>query len=554
MSDEWLDALRNLFFFLWLCSFMPSAIFAGSSGLGLGIGGTEKMEFEIRAFRLQQFESAGKMHGSKAWKVLYEAVSLKESALRKCMVLKWRDLLASGVDFEDKFSGAIGAVLVVIPADAAALSEADRQAFLTVEQKFGQLRTELAVYFAPDSPSLQALLKSVALSAGRAKTAVQQLLNTMVADNFQIGSASSATSNLATAKVHNVVAQLNAAERAQPYLFIVAHYDTYGVIPGLTTGADSNGSGMAVLLELLAIFSRLYAIPSHRARFNLVFVLSAGGKFSYQGSRSFIDDFNERYSDETIALSVCLDGLAKGAGLYVHAAKTPTAGTSASKLVGNLRQFSTNNRSVELRTKKINLSTDRLAWEHEIYNIRRIHSLTISHFESHTDSERNTVLDTPAALDVAVLEQNANTIANSLVAFVFDMDARLCESARLSGVDCAVLNDAIRVDRKRLHTWLNMFASKPRPIVVPQQQLVANLHEVVKRHAHTAHTTEVAVNDFVLYEIIEDTLTANIVKPAIFELLLAAGICAYLYALYFLAQNAQLILEGGVIRIRKLVM
>jgi hypothetical protein len=116
----------------------------------------------------------------------------------------------------------------------------------------------LAVYFAPDSPSLQALLKSVALSAGRAKTAVQQLLNTMVADNFQIGSASSATSNLATAKVHNVVviifshvyctmqflpnyhqndtvssqqAQLNAAERAQPYLFIVAHYDTYGVIP-----------------------------------------------------------------------------------------------------------------------------------------------------------------------------------------------------------------------------------------------------------------------------------------------------------------------------------
>jgi hypothetical protein len=53
---------------------------------------------------------------------------------------------------------------------------------------------------------------------------------------------------------------------------------------------------MAVLLELLAIFGRLYAIPSHRARFNLVFVLSAGGKFSYQGSRSFIDDFNERYS------------------------------------------------------------------------------------------------------------------------------------------------------------------------------------------------------------------------------------------------------------------
>jgi Zn-dependent M28 family amino/carboxypeptidase len=63
----------------------------------------------------------------------------------------------------------------------------------------------------------------------------------------------------------------------------------------MATGADSNGSGMAVLLELLAIFSQLYA-QSQRAHYNLVFALTAGGQFNYQGSRSFIDDFNERYS------------------------------------------------------------------------------------------------------------------------------------------------------------------------------------------------------------------------------------------------------------------
>lgn len=67
-------------------------------------------------------------------------------------------------------------------------------------------------------------------------------------------------------------------------------------LKGLTTGSDSNGSGVAILLELLAIFHQLYSLPSHGARYNLVFVLSAAGKFSFQGSRNFIDDFNEKHS------------------------------------------------------------------------------------------------------------------------------------------------------------------------------------------------------------------------------------------------------------------
>lgn len=74
----------------------------------------------------------------------------------------------------------------------------------------------------------------------------------------------------------------------------------FALIKAISTGSDSNGSGVAVLLELLNIFSQLYFLPSHKARYNLVFVFSAGGKFSYQGSRNFIDDFNERFSGSSI--------------------------------------------------------------------------------------------------------------------------------------------------------------------------------------------------------------------------------------------------------------
>lgn len=112
------------------------------------------------------------------------------------------------------------------------------------------------------------------------------------------------------------------------------------------------------------------------------------------------------------------------------------------------------------------------------------------------------MLDTFNNLDISALEKNANQIANSLISFVFDLNSKNCQSSRESGVECAVLNDAIKIDPKRLNAWLNMFASKPRPNVISQQQLVVNLHEIVKKYSHNAYTAEVDVNDFLLYEII----------------------------------------------------
>lgn len=112
------------------------------------------------------------------------------------------------------------------------------------------------------------------------------------------------------------------------------------------------------------------------------------------------------------------------------------------------------------------------------------------------------MLDTFNNLDISALEKNAKQIANSLISFVFDLNSKHCQSSRESGVECAVLNDAIKIDPKRLNAWLNMFASKPRPNVISQQQLVVNLHEIVKKYSHNAYTAEVDVNDFLLYEII----------------------------------------------------
>jgi hypothetical protein len=73
MTEEQLfDALKHIWTICWIWFIMPSGIFAaisdGGSTTNIGTTNNNKMEIEIRAFRLQQYETNGKIFGSKSWK------------------------------------------------------------------------------------------------------------------------------------------------------------------------------------------------------------------------------------------------------------------------------------------------------------------------------------------------------------------------------------------------------------------------------------------------------------------------------------------------------
>lgn len=53
-------------------------------------------------------------------------------------------------------------------------------------------------------------------------------------------------------------------------------------------GSDSNGSGIVALLEIARLFSLLYSNPKTRGRYNLLFGLTSGGPYNYNGTQKVI--------------------------------------------------------------------------------------------------------------------------------------------------------------------------------------------------------------------------------------------------------------------------
>ncbi|VDM69888.1 unnamed protein product, partial [Strongylus vulgaris] len=296
---------------------------SGSQQLG------DKVELEFQAFRLQQYELNGNIIGSKTFRVQYEAVSLSSKALRRCVVASWRDLTGY-TNLDDLLANSVGALLVIIPSDLDALSPTDKTLFSELEHRLATVRTEMAVYVTHASPDASAILSDVQSSSATTKSATQQLFNSIAANTFQFTSTGSPSSNPLTYKPKNIIGRLSSSERSAPTIAFVAHYDSHAAFPGAAVGADSNGSGIVVLLELLAIFRKLYEKPATRPPFNLVFVWTAAGKYNYQGARQFIEDFQSDNSDDHhLELAICIEALGGAGPLKMHASKQPADGSAA---------------------------------------------------------------------------------------------------------------------------------------------------------------------------------------------------------------------------------
>ncbi|KAL3997438.1 Peptidase M28 family protein [Acanthocheilonema viteae] len=542
MWDEFLDELRNPVVFVYV-SMLLTWCMASSSQL------SDSVELEFKAYRLQQYDIVGTPHGSRSWQVIYEAVSLDSNVLRRCLIVNWRDLL--GRDLQALFSQAFGAVLIVLPANLDALTPSTKTKLASLEKSLLYLNTDIAVYVVQHQPKLQALITEVTAFSKRSSTAVQQLLNAVSANIFQFSSSASVSNNIVVPKPANVIGHLWSTDRNSPVVVVAAHYDSHSAVPGLAIGADANGSGVAALLELLAIFSRFYGSNTMKPKYNMMFLLTAGGKFNYQGSRQWLEEHIDKQTETKVELVLCLDSVGKDSSLIAHVSKMPAETSPVGRFFLLLKDAASPNRTIEILSKKINLNADVLAWEHERFSIQRLPALTLSHFKSHSDSGRSSFLDTLSQVEMDVLEANVRTIGEALLIYVLNLPNTKC--AHEENVSTCSILAPTDVNRKRLSNWLQQFGSKSRSLAANSEWLVANLRDTVIRYTSGQTVVEpVSLADVSLYGVLEDRLMAHRAKPAVFELLLAAVIGLYLSALYFIAPVLQTSVEAMLVKLKKL--
>jgi hypothetical protein len=76
-----------------------------------------ELELAFNAYRLQQFDQNGISYGSKNFKFSFEAVSLNQSVLRRCLIVRWKDL--EGKNVAEILSASSGAALIIVPENLA---------------------------------------------------------------------------------------------------------------------------------------------------------------------------------------------------------------------------------------------------------------------------------------------------------------------------------------------------------------------------------------------------------------------------------------------------
>uniref|UniRef100_A0A8C2PXP6 Nicalin n=1 Tax=Cyprinus carpio TaxID=7962 RepID=A0A8C2PXP6_CYPCA len=501
---------------------------------------------EFSVYRMQQYDLQGQTYGSRNAILNTEARTVDAEVLsRRCVMVRLADF--SYEKYQKALRQSAGAVVIILPQNMSTMPQDIVQQFMELEPELLATETIVPVYFALEDEELLSIYTQTQISSSSqgsssaAEGTSRLLLHTATANGFQMvtsGAQSKAVSDWAITSLEGRLT--GAGGEDLPTIVLVAHYDSFGVAPWLSYGADSNGSGVAVLLELARLFSRLYSYKRTHAGYNLLFFLSGGGKFNYQGTKRWLED-NLDHTDssllqDNVAFVLCLDTLGNSDNLHLHVSKPPKEGSPQHALLRELETVAAHQHpdlKFSMVHKKINLADDTLAWEHERFGIRRLPAFTLSHLESHRSPARHSIMDMRPHVDLTKLSRNTKVIAEALARVIYNLTEKVI----------AVLRSHQQVQEDQLASLVDWLTAQPRAaqlldkdssIVNTLEYYLSRYLKDVKRHLVRADKRD---PEFVFYDQLKQTMNAYRVKPAIFDLLLAVCIASYLGVLYLAVQN-----------------
>ncbi|GAB6032445.1 hypothetical protein CHUAL_011083 [Chamberlinius hualienensis] len=500
---------------------------------------------EFTLYRAQQYDLQGTTYGCRSAAVNAEARTIKSDVyIRRGVMARITELKSS--KYRDIINQGAAGLVILIPENFSTLSNLYKEHILELESTILEEETSVPVYFAVETPALLEIYYEVENSAAtdHKTSGAEAIFDSVIGNGFQLVIGSSQPKALSDVQVANIWGKLigHGIEEQLPSIVITAHYDAFGVAPALSYGADSNGSGVAALLELMRLFSRLYSNPQTHARYNLLFLLSGGGKFNYLGTKKWIED-NLEVTDggllQDAIYTLCIDSIGHGDELYFHVSKPPKDGSAGAYLLKSFKTISELSKpkvNFDMVHKKINLADDVLAFEHERFSIRRLPAFTVSHFQSAKASNRNTILDERSNVDLKKLNRNVRIIAEALAHQIYNISDE-------ETID--IFSGTLKVQEESIAGWIDFLTSQPRGAQLlvnnGKSQLVNTLENAMDEYLSEVKVTYVKPDkrdpEFAFYDLTAVKMNAHSVKPAVFDLFLSLTIIVYLIIIYFALQH-----------------
>lgn len=467
-------------------------------------------------------------------------INAKPSSIsRRCVLVKLKDLSL------DRYRLLVGqyaaALIVLLPSK---YDQDTRSIVKALESQLLREEVKLPVYFMNESDEINEYYEYIENDGANQmdSSAFQSIVDTVFSNGFQFDVSAAMNQALVHSangfQAVNLQGKLNGGNMLTgdkiPTIIVTAHYDAFGLATCLSYGCDSSGTGVVALLEIARIFSSLYSSSKTLPSVNLLFVLTAEGKYNYHGLKKWIEEQSEtnelagKIDLDDVQFAICLDSLGKS-GMYAHVSRPPKEGHALFELL-NMAQF-------EMVHKKINLANEILAWDHERFSLNKIPAFTLSHFKSFKDADRNTMTDTIDSVDKTILISNIKQIVHSLAQYIY----------KNNQVSSFLFNDELDVSSDFVTSWLNQVCGTPRAasLMNKNHPLVSNMFAHFSHYLHESVKWPVKVQqkeaEFVFYNQEEAKLMIYIVKPAVFDLFLGLVIAGYLGLVYLFVQNFSVI-------------
>uniref|UniRef100_A0A8C4DBA1 BOS complex subunit NCLN n=1 Tax=Dicentrarchus labrax TaxID=13489 RepID=A0A8C4DBA1_DICLA len=474
--------------------------------------------------------------------VLMFPLSYEPVLNRRCVIMKVMDFTTEKYLEAQRQSAA--AIMILLPKNISSVPHDNVQSFMVSESEALLKETLMPVYVVPEDEQLLYMYEEVKQAAATRTSSIfirGERIKRIYGCTFTFYCKEAGKIQ------HLRFGVLPGTGEDAPTIVITAHYDSFGLAPWLSYGADSNGSGVTILLELARLFQKLYSSPSTRPPYNLMFSLTGGGKYNFLGTKRWIEENLDHAESsllhDNVAFVLCLDTLANSDKLYMHVSRPPKQDTPIQSFIQQMEEVVSSRFpwvKVGLVHKKINLVESTVAWEHERYSLRRIPSFTLSHLEDPKSELRGSILDTMSQVDFRKLKRNGIIIAEALARYMYNL------SDKGSPKDVQVFKGQLDFQDGRMSNLMSFLTSVPRASQLLDKEpshilLVNSLEHEFKRYLQQVHRHAFRQDkrdpDITFFDQMDQPIVMYRVKPAAFDLFLGGCIAAYLGIVYYAIQN-----------------